>query len=266
MSAESQVGRYASAMLAGLYDFLRRSTGPRTRAWFKRQPWFVPVTRVLFGSDVYSESYFEGMEKSEGPSVEAIAQWVTENLRPSTAVDIGCGPGHLMAALHRRGVRMLGVDLAEAALRRTRSKGLRAERLDLTKERDIPGAPFDLVICFEVAEHLDAKFAPGLVETLTRSGRQVMLTAAEADPSVGPGLHHVNEQPNEYWIDLMRQRGWKLDAALTGAARRTFEQKGVIIYLQKVMIFAPDGAAGATGAARGGGAASNGHSSGSEQR
>lgn len=227
-------------MLNRAYDILRRATGPRTRAWFKNQPWFTPVTRRLFGTGVYSESYFESIERIEASSVETMAEWIVEALRPATVIDVGCGPGHMMAALESRGVETFGVDIADAALRRCRAKGLRVERFDLTTADTVPGRPYDLVVCCEVAEHLDAAHAKQLVRTLVRAGRRVFLTAAEPDPEVGPGLHHVNEQPNEYWIRLMADEGWRLDREATDAARRRFAERDVIVYLQKVMIFVSD--------------------------
>ncbi len=224
-------------MLAGLYDLLRRASGPRTRAWFKPQPWFVPVTRVLFGTGVYSESYFESIERIEAESVRAMARWMRERLAPARAIDAGCGPGHMMQAMAAEGVEVRGVDIADAALRRSRAKGLDVERFDLTQSTELPGRPYDLVVCCEVAEHLEATHARTLVRTLCGGGDTIFMTAAEPDPEVGPGLHHVNEQPNSYWIALMSEEGFALDEALTVDARARFSSQGVIIYLQRVMVF-----------------------------
>ncbi|MFM7133628.1 MAG: class I SAM-dependent methyltransferase [Planctomycetota bacterium] len=224
-------------MLARVYDLLRRASGPRTRAWFKRQRWFVPVTRVLFGTGVYSESYFESIERIEADSVRAMARWIRERLAPARAIDVGCGPGHMMQAMAAEGIAMKGVDIADAALRRSREKGLDVERFDLTASSELPGRPYDLVVCCEVAEHLEAKHARQLVRTLCAGGDTVFMTAAEPDPSVGPGLHHVNEQPNAYWIALMADEGFALDEAQTADARARFAAAGVIVYLQRAMVF-----------------------------
>lgn len=46
-------------------------------------------------------------------------------------LDVGCGPGRLTAALGRRGVPVLGVDVAPEAIRRTRARGAQALRRDV---------------------------------------------------------------------------------------------------------------------------------------
>lgn len=224
-------------MFATVYDTLRRCTGPKTRAWFKAQPWFVPITKLLFGNDVYSESYFESIERIEAHSVNVFAEWIDVHIAPKRVIDVGCGPGHMMAAIKNRGMNVFGIDVATAALRRTRAKGLNCEKIDLTTGTPIPGTPYDLAICCEVAEHLDATHAPHLVAALCSSAPTVFMTAAEPDPSLVIGMHHVNEQPNEYWIALMAQREYSLDTRATHDARECFRQSNVISYLQKVMIF-----------------------------
>jgi hypothetical protein len=63
------------------------------------------------------------------------------------------------------------------------------------------------------------------------------MTAAEPSPSGGLGLYHVNEQPNAYWVDLMRSFGYELDRSATDAARSRLATEAVIEYLRKPMIF-----------------------------
>lgn len=226
-------------MIRGLiYDRLRLLSNPSVRKWFKSQWWFVPLSRVLFGNAVYSDSYNADIERIEKESVEHIADWIVSEIRPKRIIDVGCGPGHLMAALHRRGVEVYGVDISDAALHRVSMKGLKGEKFDLTAPgKDLPGAPYDLAISCEVAEHLEARFAATFVEKLAAAAPRVYLTAAEPDKSIGPGLFHVNEQPNDYWIDLMRAHGLELDSDLTQMARKELGRQEVISYLQRPMVF-----------------------------
>jgi SAM-dependent methyltransferase len=55
-----------------------------------------------------------------------------------SALDIGCGPGRLVAALTGRGIPALGIDIAPAAVGLTRRAGGRA--LQLSVFDDVPGA------------------------------------------------------------------------------------------------------------------------------
>ena len=51
------------------------------------------------------------------------AQWISETLRPESAIEFGCNDGTLIAALERRGIRSLGVDLAPNITEMARQEG-----------------------------------------------------------------------------------------------------------------------------------------------
>jgi hypothetical protein len=93
------------------------------------------------------------------------------------------------------------------------------------------------MISCEVAEHLEPQFAAGFLDKLTAAGPIIYMTAAEPVPEQGVGLYHFNEQPNQYWIDLMKQRGWRYDEPLTRDARAYLKAHNVVEYLAKPMIF-----------------------------
>lgn len=222
-------------MLSSLYDVARRLAPYSVRRWFKSQSWFVPVFQAVFGNDVYSESYFEDIERREGDSALHISKWITEELAPESVIDVGCGPGHLMEAFEERGVDTFGIDVSDAALRRTREKGLEVERFDLRTDASLPGGPYDLAVCCEVAEHIEEKHAESLVNKLTKAAPVVYMTAAEPDGA--PGLFHVNEQEHKYWIELMGAQGYRYDEELTMEARDVFADKSVVPYLARPLIF-----------------------------
>ncbi|HEY8521051.1 MAG TPA: methyltransferase [Gammaproteobacteria bacterium] len=221
-------------MLDRLYDSLRDLTPPNARRWLRKQPWFIPVTKAAFGTAVYSKSYYRDIERLESDSVRVVAEWIVDYLRPTRVIDVGCGPGHLMQALEALGTTTVGVDIADAALALCAQKRLDVVRFDLTGPGSLPGVPYDLAVSCEVAEHLEERFAAGFVEKLAEAAPVVYLTAAE--PGSG-GLHHYNEQPNDYWIELMRARGMALDEEATRSARERFASRAVIGYLARPMIF-----------------------------
>jgi SAM-dependent methyltransferase len=224
-------------MRAFVYDQVRRWTTPRMRYYIKQQGWIMPLLLKLFGSEIYSKSYYDQIERAEVGSVDVIAEWICTALAPSTVIDVGCGPGHLLAALHRRGIRVLGIDYSKASEAHVRTKGLPFSRFDLTRQEALPGSRWDLVVCCEVAEHLDAQYADTFVDNLTSGSDLVFLTAAEPG---GNGLNHVNQQPNSYWMARFARRGFSLDQSVTTHARAVFSAKDVVHYLAKPMIFRKD--------------------------
>ncbi|MEU1089846.1 class I SAM-dependent DNA methyltransferase [Streptomyces sp. NPDC005576] len=86
---------YANALRSGRGPlFLRRTDG-------LLMP--LDVERWCLGAD---DADLSALRRCEGP-----------------VLDIGCGPGRLVAALSRRGYRALGIDVSEAAVARTRGLG-----------------------------------------------------------------------------------------------------------------------------------------------
>jgi SAM-dependent methyltransferase len=115
---------------------------------------------------------------------------------PKSILDVGCGTGTWLKSASELGSdEVLGIDgvlMDEARLHIPRSC---FRRVDLTKHWDV-GQRFGLVICLEVAEHLDACHAEPLVEALCRHSELVLFSAA--CPGQG-GQNHVNCQWPEYW-------------------------------------------------------------------
>jgi SAM-dependent methyltransferase len=194
----------------------------------------MPLVARIFGRDIYSRSYYQQVEEAEQASVLEIATWIRLKLGPTRVVDVGCGPGHLIEALHKGGIDVLGLDYSAAAREFVSQRGLPFETLDLTTPGVVPGSPWDLAVCCEVAEHLDARHADTFVENLTSGSNTVFLTAAEVGQG---GLNHVNEQPNSYWIAKFDRLGFALDGILTADARAAFADSKVVHYLAKPMIF-----------------------------
>jgi SAM-dependent methyltransferase len=222
-------------MRALVYEAIKRRTSPSMRRTLKSQPWAIKFLYSIFGSDIYSASYYEQVEQMEHTSMAVIAGWIESTLKPQRVVDVGCGPGHLIEALHRGGASVLGLDYSGAAKALVSAKGLPFETFDLTVVRPLPGSPWDLAVCCEVAEHLEARYADAFVQNLASASDTIFLTAAEIGQE--GGLNHVNEQPNAYWIAKFEGRGFKLEEDLTALARKTFAERGVVHYLDKPMIF-----------------------------
>jgi 2-polyprenyl-3-methyl-5-hydroxy-6-metoxy-1,4-benzoquinol methylase len=119
---------------------------------------------------------------------------ICKGLNPKMVIDVGCGTGHLLAAVAREcaGVRQLvGVDYAKAAIEQLRSvvpeaQGVVASIYDL----DL-GERFDLVLCTEVLEHLrEPSRALGVLRSLCRSGGHLVLSVPDGETDDYEG--HLN--------------------------------------------------------------------------
>lgn len=128
-----------------------------------------------------------------------------ELFHPRSVLDVGCGTGISLDYFRARGISVCGLEGSALAISKARNAPL-IQQHDLDEPIDL-GERFDLVWCFEVAEHLHPRSAPALLKTLTNHSDRILLSAAR--PGQG-GLGHLNEQAPEYWIELMRERGFAL--------------------------------------------------------
>jgi hypothetical protein len=76
---------------------------------------------------------------------------------------------------------------------------------DLTDERA------ELVICMEVAEHIDAAQADRVVEKVAAAVEHTLIWTA-AVPGQG-GVGHINLQEPEYWAEKFQAQGLRRDLA-----------------------------------------------------
>ncbi|MDE2516995.1 MAG: class I SAM-dependent methyltransferase, partial [Rhodospirillales bacterium] len=130
-----------------------------------------------------------------------LSGWV----RFESVLDLGCGNGAWLRGLADGGRRsVLGI---EPEAQDPADLQIDAEHIlqaDLSRPLDLHRR-FDLVLCLEVAEHIDASAADTVVETCVRHGDLVLFSAAI--PGQG-GVHHVNEQPPEYWAEKFAAHGY----------------------------------------------------------
>jgi SAM-dependent methyltransferase len=120
-----------------------------------------------------------------------------------SAIDLGCGTGHLVAALRAEGIAADGYEYVEKPrLIAKRELDLTLNPFDLTHPPSLPRV--DLATSIEVAEHIPPFLGDTLVGLLASHAPLIVFTAAT--PGQG-GTGHINEQPREYWIDRFVSHG-----------------------------------------------------------
>jgi len=134
----------------------------------------------------------------------ALAQML-ESGTPASLLDVGCGTGTWLRAALNVGIEdVFGVDGKEIPAEKLLIPGNLIAQGDLTQPIDL-GRRFDVVLCLEVAEHLDERFAGVLVGNLTRHASFVIFSAACPGQ---PGQHHVNCKWPDYWQALFNASGF----------------------------------------------------------
>jgi SAM-dependent methyltransferase len=106
----------------------------------------------------------------------------------SQILDIGCGAGQWGVGLNN----YTGVDFNVP-----REKVMVANYVDFDIRTGVPPVnPADVVLCLEMAEHIEEKYADQLVDTICKLGKKIIFSAAI--PFQG-GNNHLNEQFQTWW-------------------------------------------------------------------
>jgi 2-polyprenyl-3-methyl-5-hydroxy-6-metoxy-1,4-benzoquinol methylase len=135
---------------------------------------------------------------------------IIKNYQPKTWLDVGCGTGSSLKYVKKHGIKITGLENSELAIKASNLNDV-IRKCDLTQPVNLKNR-FDLVWCYEVAEHLPEEAADTLIDTLTDHSDCIVLSAAV--PGQG-GEGHVNEQYSEYWILKMKDRGFIVDETIT---------------------------------------------------
>ncbi len=195
-------------------------------------PAFVDAQGIaIYTSDFYS------MHNPWRQEYETIAELLADKLQFDSVLDLGCGNGFLIDSLQRRGRSVRGLEgSANALVQAPETIRSSISLCDLRLPAYI--GRFDLVICTEVAEHLEEHYADTLVDSICRSARNhVFFTGAT--PEQTGGIGHINLQPHEYWIEKFRQRGFDLRSDLTGSMRRHLRHslKAIVWFPNNALLF-----------------------------
>jgi hypothetical protein len=130
---------------------------------------------------------------------------------PESLLDVGCGWGTWLRAALDLGVPdILGVDGAAISESDFLCPYKYFRRQNLCEPWDLKRR-FDVALCLEVAEHLPAGAAPGLVASLVKHADVIVFSAAAPGQ---PGQHHVNCQWPEYWQEMFNSHGYACDDAI----------------------------------------------------
>jgi 2-polyprenyl-3-methyl-5-hydroxy-6-metoxy-1,4-benzoquinol methylase len=121
-------------------------------------------------------------------------QLIADVLRPASLLDVGCGPGFLMALLAELGVLSDGIDFSAASLELA-PETVR-DRIAIGEVTDLPDpeASYDVVVCREVLEHLTVVQVRRAVAEMCRVSSRLVYVTTRFNPDPG-GLLAVATEP-----------------------------------------------------------------------
>ena len=145
--------------------------------------------------DYYEELWERLPDEAQAPDFARRAAFAAESIHPGDRVlDLGCGQGDLTAVLAGTGARPLGVDVADAALRRARRRHpeLRFALAPIDGPLPLQDSTFDVVWASEVIEHVadTARWLSEVRRVLVPGGRLLVTTPNHGRLAVA--LHGVD--------------------------------------------------------------------------
>lgn len=156
----------------------------------------------------------------------SLLRYVGRRVRIGTAVDVGCGRGHLMQFLMRCGTEVYGVDQSPVSVEKVNAQfaGMEHFKGATVGTHVLPDAVADTVFMVEVVEHLDEAALSDALD--------------EARRLLKPGGHLVLTTPNEENLDaskimcpnclavfhqVQHVRSWSADALARRVTAHGFE-------------------------------------------
>jgi len=157
-------------------------------------------------SEVYNDAFYSEESKVSLRCAQQIVPLICERFKPSSVVDVGCGVGAFLKIFHNLGVeKILGLDGDYVPREKLLMRQEEFRPTDLSKPFSLDRR-YDLVMCLEVGEHLDAPVADSFVQSLCQLGDVIVFSAAIP---LQMGDHHVNEQWQSYWVEKFMKLGYQ---------------------------------------------------------
>ena len=123
-----------------------------------------------------------------------------------SVIDVGCGEGHSVKYFYDKGCDVVGIEGGYNAI----ANSPIANRIvchDYTKGPYVAKKIYDAVWSCEFVEHVAEQYVDNFLETFNCANSIFMTHAVPGQD----GYHHVNCQPQEYWIDKLNNLGFTFD-------------------------------------------------------
>ena len=186
-------------------------------------------------NEIYDAEYFEFVEKTTGTAAPILADSIFAVCRPRYALDVGCGTGAVLAALRDRGVKVVGLEPAEAGRAACRRRGIEVHPFDASSDVPPSFEGVDLVISLEVGHAIPEVKSDHYVEALCFYRAEAIVFSSDR-PGGGDRLA-LNEKPRTWWIDQFGRRGYFIDEGVTRQWQSVWKEQRIAHWLYENVMF-----------------------------
>lgn len=199
-----------------------------------------PHAFSIFDLDSFYQNDYFKVDHVANPTVvrryvELVLQYGKEFLgrEVATILELGCGGGWFTEEFIKWGVRVVAVEGSRSGFERTKKRlGKKYTQNIYRHDLRLPfhlKKKFNIVVCTEVAEHIEPPFSSQLVQTITEHSDLVWFSFEQ--PSTNQEhYHHTNEQPEIFWQNLFAFYGYNMLRLPESVASETAGRGGYLFY------------------------------------
>lgn len=187
----------------------------------------------LGGYETCTEDFPNGDPNTFSPK---LWKHIIEKFGIKSVIDVGCGMGFSMIEFMKYCDEVVGIEGSPYALKKSQIK-------DNIFQHDYKYGSletddrYDLCWCCEFVEHVDEEYMDNFLSTFAFAKYVAMTHALPGQD----GHHHVNCQPQEYWVHHMERFGFVFDPEVTNElreiAKKEGEEDGYFKYFEKSGLF-----------------------------
>jgi len=144
--------------------------------------------------EMYNGRFFRGRHRLEWRS-EPVCEAIVETINPKSIIDVGCAIGDLIKGFDKLQILCYGIEGSKEVIPYLVVDKDKVFIKDLRLPLNL-GMYFDLVVCLEVAEHIEKECSDAFVKNLCYLSKNILMSAA---PPGQEGHFHLNCQPSSYW-------------------------------------------------------------------
>ncbi len=185
--------------------------------------------------ETYSGRFFRTRHKLSWRAPH-ICGVINDIFSPKSVIDVGCAIGDLVEGFVDLDIEAYGIEGSKEVLpylvqiptlpssrfiEGFNELTLRVLIRDLRKPLAIrESVKFDLVTCFEVAEHIEPEHADQFMDNITSLSDKILMSYAEPGQK---GHSHVNCQPFDYWFDKFFAENYFYSHSIVEAVQKGLE-------------------------------------------